>query len=939
MKVNGKKRPGIFRAVQPYLKLVASHSRCFYASRWLRRIILALGTAFLIICQFSLNPGIQIAFPLAQAKSTYNQSNAQAWVEQSRKLYDAGDYNQAVTVLQQAVEAFRASGDRLGEAMALSNLSLALKQLGQLEKANDNITQSLKILETDQNRGLASLQVLAQVLDVQGSLQLELGRTQQALDSWKQAAKTYEQIGDEPSRIRSLINIAQAEQTLGHYRQARTNLEQLFTSVQKQPDSLMKATALRSLGDVLQLVGELEKSLKVLQQSRDVAQRLRSPSQMGAALLSLGNTQRALGNRGRNQQNTVSQEKSTPLQCTITNANNPISKEASRYYQLAAQSYQQAADISGSPLVQIQAQVNQLSVLLELQKWSEAQKLASEVQYQLTQIPANQTAIFAEINLAQSLICLKRATIADNPGWKEIAQGLATAIQQANSNGDRRSVAYALGALGGLYLETQDVHNAQKLTEQALTTAQTIQAGDIAYLWQWQLGHILRIKGDIKGAIAFYKQAVSTLNSLRNDLVALNPDVQFSFRDNVEPVYRQFVDLLLQPPPLSPSVDGGISQQNLKQARNVIEALQLTELENFFREACLQPSPKQIDEVVDKTDPTTAVIYPIILKDRLEIILKLPTKNELRHYTIYKQASEVETALEKLQQSLTEPDQINDVKKFSGQVYSWLIQPLEAELAKMKIKTLVFVLDGSLRNIPMAVLYDDTHKQYLIQKYAIALAPGLQLIDPKPLQRGKLNALAAGVSEQRNIEGRKFAPLKNVEVELQKIQSAIPKSEELLNQNFTKTNVKNQIEEEPYTVVHIATHGEFSSNVEKTFILTWEQLLKVKDFDNLLRIRNGSESRAIELLVLSACQTAVGDTRATLGLAGIAVRAGARSTLATLWSVDDESTAELMSKFYQELENTKLTKAEALRLAQLKLLTDHEIPYLWAPYVLVGNWL
>ncbi len=115
--------------------------------------------------------------------------------------------------------------------------------------------------------------------------------------------------------------------------------------------------------------------------------------------------------------------------------------------------------------------------------------------------------------------------------------------------------------------------------------------------------------------------------------------------------------------------------------------------------------------------------------------------------------------------------------------------------------------------------------------------------------------------------------------------------------------------------------------------------MKVKDFDKILRLGNSSKSRAIELLVLSACQTALGDKRATLGLAGIAVRAGARSTLATLWSVDDESTAVLMSKFYDELENPTLTKADALRRAQISLLESDEIPYLWAPYVLVGNWL
>ncbi|PLZ47851.1 CHAT domain-containing protein, partial [Fischerella thermalis] len=195
------------------------------------------------------------------------------------------------------------------------------------------------------------------------------------------------------------------------------------------------------------------------------------------------------------------------------------------------------------------------------------------------------------------------------------------------------------------------------------------------------------------------------------------------------------------------------------------------------------------------------------------------------------------------------------------------------------------------------------------------------------------------VSKEREIENRTFSPLTYVEDELRTIQSAIPKTEELLNQNFTRKNVQNQMQAAPYTVVHIATHGEFSSNAEKTFILTWNQLLKVKDFDKILRLGNSSKSRAIELLVLSACQTALGDKRATLGLAGIAVRAGARSTLATLWSVDDESTAVLMSKFYDELENPTLTKADALRRAQISLLESDEIPYLWAPYVLVGNWL
>lgn len=896
----------------------------FYSKKWLKRITIAVLAALLSVW------GISVP---AFSQFNQTQSNAQLLVEQGRKLYENGQLSEAVIILQQATDTFNLQKDELGKAMALSNLSLVFKQLGQWKKAEVAITQSLNLLKDSQLKTQNFAIILAQTLDIQGNLQLELGRTEQALDSWKQSANTYAQAGDEVGIIRSLINQSMAEQALGLYHQARTTLEELQPRLEQQPDSLVKATALRSFGDVLQLVGDLEPSFKVLQQSRDIAKKLQSPSEISATLLSLGNTALALGNRETSQQDSISFENYTPLHCI----NRPVSTESVKFYQQAAQFYEEAVTTAILPLSQIQAQLNHLSILLKLQQWSQAEKLSSEIQVKLAKIPPSHTANYAQINFAQNLVCLKQATNADIPSSKEIAQILATSVQQARSMDDERSVAYALGALGGLYLENQDLINAQKLTQEALMVAQAIKAGDIGYLWQWQLGYILRIQGDVAGAIANYTEAVNTLKYLRNDLITLNPDVQFSFRDNIEPVYRQLVDLLLQP---SSTVSSkSISQKNLKQARGILETLQLAELENFFREACLKAVPEQIDEVVDKTDGTAAVIYPIILAEHLDIILKLPNKTELSHYTINKKSRDVESILEKLQQYLREPDRINDVKKLSQQVYSWLIQPLEIELERMNIKTLVFVLDGDLRNIPMAVLYDREHRKYLIQKYAISLAPGLQLIEPKSLQKVQINGLIAGVSEQRKIEGRSFAKLKNVEVELQQIQSAIPRNAELFNQAFTKINLQNKIKKIPYTVVHIATHGEFSSNPNKTFILTWEQLLKAKDFDNLIRLSGQRESSAIELLVLSACETAQGDKRATLGLAGIAVRAGARSTLATLWAVDDKSTAQFMSKFYQELENSKVTKAEAVRRAQIQLLTDYEIPYLWAPYILVGNWL
>jgi len=513
-----------------------------------------------------------------------------------------------------------------------------------------------------------------------------------------------------------------------------------------------------------------------------------------------------------------------------------------------------------------------------------------------------------------------------------IAQILATAVQQAKSLGDQRAEAYALGNLGSLYEQNQQWSSAKDLTQQALLLAQSINAPDIAYRWQWQLGRLLKAQGDTQGAIATYTEAVNTLKSLRSDLVAINPEIQFSFRDEVEPVYRQLVDLLLRSQNNSQP-----SQQNLAQARNAIESLQLAELDNFFREACLEANSVLLDKVVDQDNPTAAVIYPIILPDRLEVILKIP-QQPLRHYTIGQSQIQVEQTLEELRQKLTEPDTIKDVRALSQQLYSWLIQPAAAELEQSGIKTLVFVLDGALRNIPMAALYDG--KQYLVEKYAVALSSGLQLLDPKPLPQGRLKALTAGLSQAP--ANYPYPPLPAVKSEFNLIQQAGVSISPLLDQQFTSKSLATEINSSSFNVVHLATHGQFSSQAKNTFILASDGPINVKQLDNLLRTRNQGRPEAIELLVLSACETAAGDKRAALGLAGVAVRAGARSTLASLWQIDDEATAIFIGEFYKELTNAKLTRAEALRQAQLTLIKNYpnySRPGYWAPYVLVGNWL
>jgi CHAT domain-containing protein len=907
-------------------------------------------------------------------------SNPTSLLERGRVLYEAGNFSEAIEVLRTAVEAFKAQGDTLQQAMALSNLALAYQQLGNWSEAEQALTESLNLLQSGErtNRNSRSQgQILAQTLDIQGRLQLSLGRTEQALETWEKAAALYAQIGNREGLTWNQINQAQALQSSGFYTRAcRTSLntlnidssdcgisEQQLETLKSQPDSLSTAVALRNLGDALQLVGDLQQSQNVLELSLDIARRLQSPENISAALFSLGNTVRA--------QQTIGTEEQT------------------RAPQSAIPFYQQAAEEATSPTLKIQAQLNQLSLLIENEQFSQAQALWPEIQSQLDNLPPSRAAVYARINLAQSLMELSP------PQLQAAAPIVAKAVDQAKSLGDQRATAYALGNLGQIYEQTGQFQEGQELTEQALVLAQTIDAPDIAYRWQWQLGRLLKDQGKEQDAIAAYNSAISTLRSLRGDLVNINPNVQFSFRESVEPVYRQLVELLLQPQ---------AGEENLDQARDIIESLQLAELVNFFREDCLTGTPVKIDEI----DSNAAVIYPIVLPDRLEVVLSLPNA-PLRHYATNLPQAEVEKVFTDLRAAIdplgiaTRAQQIRDlepqqeksnVKNLYSQtpvpetdsnlepktedteidpnrgigvqpidctsiraigikprecaqlsqpqdylplaqtVYDWLIRPGEQAIANSGVKTLVFVLDGPLLNVPMAVL--NNGQQFLIENYAIAYTPGLQLLDTKPLTRGKLSALKAGISEARQL----FPALPFVKEELLQIQKEIS-GQILLNEQFTTSAIQNQIDSVPFRVVHLATHGQFSSNEKDTFILTWDDRLNVNQLNTVLRTREETGRVPIELLVLSACQTATGDERAALGLAGVAVRAGARSTLATLWFVSDEATAEVMTRFYQKLTDTSISKAEALRLAQVELLRDnrYQKPLFWAPYVLVGNWL
>jgi CHAT domain-containing protein len=859
---------------------------------------------------------------------------------QGKDYYAQGKLTEAIASWQQAIEVYNLEGDLIGRSRVLSNLALAYQQLGDWEQAEQAIQNSLDILASypikeieDPSESVLALQrratanptkvanqsqfnrVLAQTLNNQGVLQLAQGDSSTALITWQRATELYKQIGDELGVIRSQINQASAFKALGLYRRALKILTEVNQVVATQPNSLAKAVELRSYGDTLRLVGKLDRAEEVLQESLAIISQLQSSGERVEVSLTC------------NEENCLESVKTVLALGNLMKAKGDRQKALEFYQQgLIICQTNQLCTTSSVPL---QINLAQLSLLIVTKDWQSAEKLLPEIKPKIANLASNRSNIYYKLNFTH--LCLeltqkrsiKTVELANFLSSTQIEEILADVIQQAEYLGDYRAKSYGLGLQGEVFERLEAWNDSEKFSKQALQLAQTINAPEVSYLWQWQLGRIWQKRGKTKEAIAYYSEAVATLKTLSQDLVAIDPDLQYTFRESVEPVYRELVSLLLH------SQDGkAISQESLVQARDTIESLQLAELHNFFREACLDVRPMPIERI----DRQAAVIYPIILGDRTEVILSLPGK-PLIHYATSISQTELEQVSEQLRKTLV----IRSRREFyqpAQKLYDWLIRPALSDLVNSGIKTIVFVLDGTLRNIPMSALYDGKH--YLIEQYNIALTPGLQLLAPLPVKKVKLETLAAGLTEQR----QGFASLNYVNLELEKIQKQID-SVVLLNKEFTEEAIKEKIQFSNFPIVHIATHGQFSSSLEETFLLTWDSRIKLEELDKILQTRTNSEQKAIELLVLSACETATGDKWAALGLAGTAVKAGARSTLATLWSVNDRATAELMGQFYQELAKKAVTRAQAVRQAQLNLLKNprYKHPFYWAPYVLLGNWL
>jgi CHAT domain-containing protein len=829
--------------------------------------------------------GRAIAAHQESAQNTPLTANSQ--IQEGLSLYQNGNFAAAAQQWKQAANQSQQNQSPIQEALALNYLTLAYQALGQDEAAQTALNRGLTLVMP--NAQASKSVVLARLLNTQGSLQLSQGKATAALKSWQKAEKVYRQLNDLAGTAGSLINQAQAEQSLGYFSRARSTLAQSEPLIAQQPDVNLRLTMALNLGQMLTQVGEFDRAKATLTAAQTTAKTNNNNHQTAALLMQQGNL-----------------------------------AYAQQQLPEAIEAYQQVLKYGDRPETQTKANLNRLRILIEQRQWSDAQTLAATLAQSLSQQPpSSHPTLGQRLQLAESQISLRLTTQA--PSTHAIAQGLNQAIQQARQTQDLRLESFAVGYLGRLYESTQQWVNAEAVTREALNLAMKANADESCYRWKWQLGRILKAQGKTEPALTFYREAVDLLQSLRQDLVAVGSDLQYGFREQVEPVYREYVDLLLQP-----REGRTATTEAIKTAQQAIESLRVAELSYFLRSACLEDRRRPLTQFIH---PDTALLYPIVLQDRIVTLLSLPD-GSIQMMTRPVLSKRVETVVAQLRTALEKPYTAPEAKELGQELHRWLVEPAEPLLQQQKIKTLVFVPDSELISVPLAAIYDG--KQFLVERYGVAIAPSLQLITPDPKPVTPTRSLVAGLSLGRS----GFPPLAFVPSELKAIVQKLPGSL-LLNEQFTSRAIANAVENSAVTVLHFATHGQFSSNVDQTFILAWDKPINLYDLKDLIEKRQQPFRKAIDLLVLSACETAAGDKRASLGLAGVAVQAGTRSTIATLWSVDDESSSLFMETFYAALSQPGTTKAEALRQTQLKLLKnpDYRHPFHWAPYVLVGNWL
>lgn len=879
--------------------------------------------------------------------------NSRTLVEQGIKDYNAGNFLNAIKDWQDAL--FQYKNDPSGAAIIHENLARAYQELGQNKEAIESLSAAIY--------NYNALNNIPQV----GRMKSEL-------------AQVYNNLGQPRKAIAFLCGklLEKSQSSESQAMEIKCTPESAEQIATKYNDKRGIVAALGILGEAYRRIGNYDQAIKYLHAAKQI-----SPEYEFLVLNSLGNAYRNRAQLQELQANSALQAGIVEKEKELTQKSMADYNKARAYFkdsiELARSSKQALAEMRGLlNLIQLSSQTSKKIFFNEAtNNTNNTNNIYNNALKLLEGLPDSATKVYGAIDLAYLqhtdkrispfTICPQQLVASDD----KILNLLNQAVLSSNNLQSERLQSYSNGALGHLWECRGDNKQALKYTQNAIIAADSkLSSKDSLYLWEWQAGRILEKENQKEQATASYQRAFDILENIRNDILTAERDVQFDFRDVVRPLYRTLAQSRLEL-----LYKGAVSEkgrtEELSKVVNTIDALKLAELQNYFGNDCVLSAlnPKQVGELL-KDDSfkfkNTAFLSSIILDGKTGMLLQLPDQTtqfrwiqDLNQQDANKIVSSdtLEKTIQKFRKSLIDAKKVFEYDTTTAaQLYDWIIRPFAENLKPDDIKTLVFIQDGFLRSVPMAALYNSQEKKYLVETYAIATTPSLRVTAPKLRARGVQKALILGLTKEATIDGKSFPALKSVESEVKSLQTLFPNSVPLIDTNFISKNFQNKLEKTTYPIVHVASHAQFGIIPEDTFIVAGKneatgknEKLSINQLENSLRKLNNKPS-SVELLALTACQTAVGDDRATLGLAGVALQVGVKTAIASLWSVEDKSTSVLVKEFYTNYRNAGMSIAEALQKAQIKMIsakkspskdiiTIYDNPAYWAPMIIIGNWL
>ena len=720
-----------------------------------------------------------------------------------------------------------------------------------------------------------------------------------------EAAEAARARGDRDAELRHRVLLAEARQAQGRYADAAESLSRAIELAEASEDVRRLAAVRGALGNVLIALGANDAAERELSGASLLA---REAGAVGLAA-SLGNN---LGNyfalRSGNARASADNE--------------AFAEKGLEIYARALRDARAAEDRTLAARIL----ANHARLALDRGQFENAGALLGDALDTVSGLPATHENVLTRVHIGRSYkVLLSGSELPNKELLIAVNTLLVEAVEHANLLGDAAGAAWAQGTLGAIYADRGHTEEALELVQRAHFDAQRAQATDAELRFEIETARLLAALGRETDAIEAYRVVVERLAELRPVLrVSYTADDESIYREAGR-AYREMVDLLLQ----RAARKGATTATDLAYVQQLMERFKADELRDYFEDDCVDAYRERITGAGDAS-LGAVVVYPIVLEDRLEILLTLD--GVLTQYTVAVSRETLNREIRTLR-SLLEKRVTRQYLPHAQLAYEWLVRPYQAVLESHPGATVVFVPDGVLRTIPMSALHDG--KKFLIERHPVATTPSLELSDPHPMERSGAKMLLGGLSES----AQGFASLPYVREELAAI-SQMFQSEALMDAAFVEEAIATRISDRPYSMIHLASHGQLGARAEDSYVLTHDGRIGLGDLSDMLA-KTRFREQPLELLTLSACETAAGDERAALGLSGLAVRAGARSVLGTLWKVNDVAASKLMVAFYSELIQPGTSRASALQRAQMELLKDRRYlhPGYWSPFLMISNWL